>query len=80
MSPVSSVLNFHKLARVGFKVIVGALESDPSTRDIPVEFVDHRASLTDAMEGSWVAAKRWSWRDRFTSPDTAGRRGVALNL
>jgi hypothetical protein len=50
MSPVSLVLTFHKLARVAFKVIVGALESDPRTRDIPVEFVDHRASLTDAIE------------------------------
>jgi hypothetical protein len=34
MSPVSLILNFHKLARVALKVIVGALESDPRTRDI----------------------------------------------
>jgi hypothetical protein len=48
MSPVSLVLNFHKLARVALKVIVGALESDPRTRAIPV-FADHRSSLTDAI-------------------------------
>lgn len=50
MSPVSLVLNFHKLARVALKVIAGALESDPRTRDIPIEFVDNRASLTDVIE------------------------------
>jgi B12-binding domain/radical SAM domain protein len=72
MSPVSLVLNFHKLARVALKVIVGALESDARTRDIPVEFVDHRASLTDAIERelkrSRTVVVAWS----FYSPQFTG--------
>jgi B12-binding domain/radical SAM domain protein len=72
MSPVSLVLNFHKLARVALKVIIGALESDACTRAIPVEFVDHRASLTDAIERelkrSQAVVVAWS----FYSPQFAG--------
>jgi hypothetical protein len=51
MSQVSLVLNFHKLARVALKVIVGALESDARTRDIPVEF--ERLSSERRLYGQW---------------------------
>ena len=72
MSPASLVLNFHKLARVALKVIVGALERDARTRDTSVEFVDHRASLTDAiareLERSQTVVVAWS----FYSPQFTG--------
>ncbi len=49
-TPLALVLNYRDTGKIAFHVLVGALETDPETRAVPIEFVRRTGSLEEAAE------------------------------
>jgi len=68
-APLAIVLAYRQTGKVALNVLVGALETDPVTAAVPVDFVGRQASLADAIEKALLRSQRvlvlWS----FYSPD-----------
>ncbi len=68
-SPLEIVLAYRQTGKVALNVLVGALETDPVTAAVPVDFVARQTSLADSIDAALARTERvlvlWS----FYSPD-----------
>lgn len=70
--PLSLVLAYRQTGKVALNVLVGALETDPVTAAVPVEFVGRQASLPDAIQRALARSERVLVAWSFYSPDAPG--------
>ena len=56
-TPLSIVLAYRQTGKVALNVLVGALETDPVTAAVPVDFVGRQASLPDAISRALARAR-----------------------
>ncbi|MCR9244299.1 MAG: TIGR04013 family B12-binding domain/radical SAM domain-containing protein [bacterium] len=70
-SPVTVVWAYRRTGKFAFHVLTGALESDPRTADVPIEFSNGVTAVGEAIDRAVAAGRRvlvgWS----FYSPDFA---------
>lgn len=71
-TPLSIVLAYRQTGKVALNVLVGALETDPRTAAVPVDFVGRQASLPDAIGRALARSERVLVAWSFYSPDAAG--------